>query len=54
VQALHAVADGFDHAAHLPVTAFVERDLDSAPVDAPDGRGGGRAVVEEHAVAELL
>ncbi len=46
MQAQNRVADGVEHAAHLPVSAFVDRQLDRAGREPDDARGRGRAVVE--------
>ncbi len=54
----HFASDGFQHAAHLPVAAFVQSDFDEriflGIADALHSRGLSGAVAERHAIAQLL
>jgi hypothetical protein len=51
VQAPDAVANRLEHALHLPVTPFVDRQLDTRTVDPTHARRAGWAVVELDAMS---
>src|SRR5690242_13041360 len=54
VQVDNSIADSLGHPAHLPVAAFVDRQLDGGAVEPAYARGGGGTVVQRDAARQLL
>jgi hypothetical protein len=53
MQVTHAMTDRLEHAPHLPVATFVDRQLELRAAQSPHLCRRGRAVVEENSCGEL-